>query len=1095
MGTVSTDHAMSERNAETIFNEALAMPSAAERAGYLSGACGADADLRAKVERLLQAHERSGGFLPSEPGDVATVLAPLPLSEGPGSVIGRYRLLQQIGEGGMGVVYMAEQEHPVRRKVALKVIKLGMDTRQVIARFEAERQALALMDHPNIAKVLDAGSTESSAGCQPARSPTASQRTLEPSSALDGANAPQAGSPALPQTDNLRQELTTGTGRPYFVMELVRGVPITEYCDKNRLSSRARLALFLPVCHAIQHAHQKGIIHRDIKPSNVLVTLHDGQPVPVVIDFGVAKAINQKLTEKTLFTQFAAMIGTPAYMSPEQAEMSKLDIDTRSDIYGLGVLLYELLTGSTPFPEKRLRSVGYGEMQRIIAEEEPERPSRRLSTMQAERRTVVARNRDADAGALGQLFRADLDWIVMKCLEKDRTRRYETADGLATDLQRHLDNQPVVARPPSAAYRVHKLARRHRLAFAAAGAVLCALALGAVVSTWQAIRATRAQRAALAAQAAEKVQRESAQQRQRQAEAERQRAEASERESQRHLYVANMNLAQQAWEQKNLVRVRELLAETATHPERGFEWYYWRRQTHLDPAVMTLRGHLGQVLAVACSPNGERVVTGGEDATARVWESASGEERFPLKGHNSPITCVAVSPDGQRIVTGGQDQTANVWEAATGKFLFALEGHSNQLTSVAFSPDGERIATGSLDRTAKVWDAASGKHLFDLREHSNRVNAVAFFPNGEQLVTCTGDYLAEANVWETASGRHLFRLLGHRNEIWSVAVSPDGQRLVTGSYDQTAKVWDVSRRECLFTLTGHSAGVSSVAFSPHARRIVTASLEGTAKLWDAATGKELLFLKGHSGGIRSVAFSRDGRRIVTGSDDGTARVWEAASEEQVMNWRKEAQAAAELAAVRERERAAAAERDRARRTQDPGAIKQWLVLLPILMKDRDLARALQEHQVAQESQLHPRADDRIEASQTDLVWRAVQLEDYRIDFNRLAGKVTEWSVAYAVAFIQSDADQRGVMLRVGSDDLSRIYLNGKLVYEHVSRREYRADQDTVTDLELSAGINLLVFKVVNGTRHWQGSIWLTDSDGKPLRGIRVTLNPDAKAPP
>ncbi|MBI3417854.1 MAG: serine/threonine protein kinase [Verrucomicrobia bacterium] len=440
---------------EAIFNAALEL-TGTEREIYLARACADDAPLRQQVEKLLQALDRADGFLtrgsqelapvsdadkatrladrPIDESDRPTVLAPTPISEGPGTRIGRYKLLQQIGEGGMGVVYMAEQEEPVRRRVALKVIKLGMDTKQVVARFEAERQALALMDHPNIASVLDGGATD--------------------------------------------------TGRPYFVMELVQGVPITEFCDKAKLSAKERLKLFMQVCQAIQSAHQKGIIHRDIKPSNVLVTLHDGVPVPKVIDFGIAKATNQKLTEKTLFTNFASMIGTPAYMSPEQAEMSGLDIDTRTDIYALGVLLYALLTGTTPFPEKRLRSLGYGEMQRVILEEEPERPSTRLSTMANEQKTIVAKNCGEELAALSNLLKGDLDWIVMKCLEKDRQRRYETANGLASDIQRFLGNEPVLARPPSAAYRVEKFARRHRTASVAAALITLALLIGVTVATW-----------------------------------------------------------------------------------------------------------------------------------------------------------------------------------------------------------------------------------------------------------------------------------------------------------------------------------------------------------------------------------------------------------------------------------------------------------------------------------------------------------------------------------------------------------------------------------------------------------------------------------
>jgi serine/threonine protein kinase len=363
-----------------------------------------------------------------------TILVSGILEEKPGSRIGHYKLLQRIGEGGCGVVYMAEQEEPIRRRVAFKVIKLGMDTKQVIARFEAERQALALMDHPNIAKVLDAGATE--------------------------------------------------TGRPYFVMELVRGIKITDYCDQNNLSTEGRLEIFMQVCHAIQHAHQKGIIHRDIKPSNILVTVNDGVPVPKVIDFGIAKATQQKLTDKTLFTAFEQFIGTPAYMSPEQAEMSGLDIDTRSDIYELGVLLYELLTGKTPFDAKELIQAGIEEMRRVIREQEPARPSTKLSTMGAEEQTTVAKRRQVEAPKLIHQMRGDLDWIVMKCLEKDRTRRYETANALADDLKRHLDNEPVVACPPSHLYRCQKLVRRNRLAFAMAASVAASLLLGLGAATF-----------------------------------------------------------------------------------------------------------------------------------------------------------------------------------------------------------------------------------------------------------------------------------------------------------------------------------------------------------------------------------------------------------------------------------------------------------------------------------------------------------------------------------------------------------------------------------------------------------------------------------
>ncbi len=555
-------------NEEAIFHEARKIEQADERTAYLNQVCGEDVLLYDRVVELLGLPGEVEHFLECPLSifsgeESATV--DQSIAEKPGTQIGPYKLIEEIGQGGMGVVYIAEQQTPVRRLVALKIVKPGMDSRQVIARFDAERQALALMDHPNIARIIDAGTTE------------------------------------------LR--------RPYFAMELVRGIPINEFCDQKRLTIRERLELFLPVCQAVQHAHQKGIIHRDLKPTNVLVTMLDVLAVPKVIDFGIAKAFGAQLTDHMQFTSYSQYIGTPLYMSPEQAETNQLGVDTRSDVYSLGVTLYELLTGTTPFDREMLKNTNFEEQKRRLREEDPPRPSSRISTLDARALSTVTERRSTDPRRITSSVHGELDWIVMKALEKDRNRRYESASGFAADVQHYLNDEAVQACPPSMAYRFQKFARRNKTALATSLLVAAILIIGTTVSTWQAVRATLAEakgeRQRILAVASD-------------LEAQRQATEAvrlldlarqqetlvlAREESLRHyLYASDMKLAWHAWDfasqTNDVVHVRHLLArhEPKFDQEdlRSFAWYYLKGLCG-QSARSTLHGHEGKAYHVAIS--------------------------------------------------------------------------------------------------------------------------------------------------------------------------------------------------------------------------------------------------------------------------------------------------------------------------------------------------------------------------------------------------------------------------------------------------------------------------------------------------------------
>ncbi|HKB04354.1 MAG TPA: serine/threonine-protein kinase [Gemmataceae bacterium] len=821
---------------DAIFAAAIELPSPAEREVYIARACGGDVALRARVKELVAAHFRAGNFLESAAPELAATIDQ-PALEGPGTVIGHFRLMEQVGEGGMGVVFVAEQLHPVRRKVALKLIKPGMDTREVVARFEQERQALALMDHPHIARVLDAGVTDH--------------------------------------------------GRPFFVMELVRGIPVTDYCDRARLGVPERLHLFVQVCQAVQHAHQKGVIHRDLKPGNVLVTEHDGTPVAKVIDFGVAKAVGPRLTDRTVYTRFMQMVGSPLYMSPEQAGLSGLDVDTRADVYALGVLLYELLTGTTPFDQERMRDAEHDEVRRIIREEEPPKPSTRLSTLGRAADTLSA-NRGSEPRKLSALVRGDLDWIVMKALEKDRNRRYESASALAADVQRYLADEPVQACPPSFWYRSRKLARRNKAALATLSVMVLAalvaagsLAVSNVRISHEAEEKAKAFAAATASEQDAKIQAGLAKTSADNAETERRAALAQEKlakqqelTARRRFYAAQMNLSYQAWEAGNPARVLELLEGQRPRLDqedlRSFEWYYLWRLCHRN-CRLTLHGHANAVFAVAFGPDGKTLASASWDGTSRLWDLTTGKEQAKLRRPGA-LWALAVSPDGKTLATTGESEPVTLWDVATGQERPL--GSPSGFTGLAWTRDAKTVAAAGA-RLIKLWDAATGQEQATLRGDPKEVfPSVAFAPDGKTVAAGTSE--KSVRLWTSEGGnwRKGTVLKGLEGWVRSVAFSPDGKTLAAGS-GWTAKVWDVATGKERAVLQGHKGTVESVAFSPDGKTLATGSEDRTVRLWDVATGQERA-QQAHLAPVYAVAFSTDGKTLASGSGDGAVKVWDLA---------------------------------------------------------------------------------------------------------------------------------------------------------------------------------------------------------------------------
>jgi WD40 repeat protein/serine/threonine protein kinase len=805
-------------NEREIFANALQKVGAA-RIAYLNTVCGDEDAVRARIEVLLHEQSELGDFLetPAVVSPVEPRLVALCQREPPGTEVGPYTLLEEIGEGGMGVVYLAQQHEPVRRQVALKIIKPGMDTRDVVTRFEAERQALALMDHPCIAKVYDAGATDA--------------------------------------------------GRPYFVMELVKGIPIAQYCDQQRLSPQERLELFIRVCQAVQHAHQKGIIHRDLKPSNILVAQYDGRPVPKVIDFGVAKAISEKLTETTMCTQPGQVVGTWAYMSPEQTDLKQLDIDTRSDIYSLGVLLYELLTGSTPVERKRVQSSTSEEVMRIIREEEPLRPSVRLR--HDDSLASISSDRQMDSRKLPSFVRGDLDWIVMKALEKERARRYQTANSLASDVRSFLRDEPVKASPPSAADRLRKFARRNKAFLTTAVVVSAALVVGSVVSIWQAIEADQARRVANDQLAV---------------------AQAKEAYTRQLVYAADIRLAAQAWKDGDIRQFTDLLDahRSAEEPQdlRGFEWNYLYDLGHA--AYRTAAAGADGYCCVRHSPDGSCLVMGRDDGQLCVISLPAGEQVAARKGHDGLLRDIAFAPDGKTMATIGDDGMIRLWETARWNVIRCFQAHEGIGFHVAYALGGSVLVSSGEDPIVRLWDVLTGEPRGELKGHTEEVEALAVSPDGR--LVASGAREGGKGLWDLQTrARICWLALPESNDYRArcCRFSPDGTLLAIGRSDNLIRLWDVQKKRRIKVYEGHDDDIQDIAFHPTGTMMASCDRAGVVRTWKlpvSADGSQEAeqpqvsdwwpaYFRGHASRCWSLRFSAEGHQLTTASKDGHVRAW------------------------------------------------------------------------------------------------------------------------------------------------------------------------------------------------------------------------------